>query len=136
MPVPAGAAFDLDRDFLRLVTTGRHVIHVGFIEVQVDGFAVESLATRFRVQAAQQFFRGLHFGGGAGDLEDVAAVGDLHAQAQFDLAQVCVKRATEVGQAFDVFGFQQEFAFVLGGHGSGQCLVWSGASSTRHWWKT
>ena len=53
-------------------------------------------------------------GGGlfADHLEDVAAVVDLHAQAQLDLAQVFVERPAQVGEAGVVFRVEGEVALV------------------------
>ena len=49
----------------------------------------------------------------AADAEHVATVGDLHAEPQFDHPQMCIERAAQVGQAFEVVGFQGEIALVL-----------------------
>ena len=73
---------------------------VGFGQRVLAGLAPE---------VAQQLL-GLADGGvRADDAEHVAAVGDLHAQAQFDHAQVAVERAAEVGQALGFGGFEGEF---------------------------
>ncbi len=64
----------------------------------------------------------MHLFGAAGSrfvadyLEQVAAMIDLHAQAQLDLAQVFVERAAQVGQAGVVVGVEREVALVDLGH--------------------
>ncbi len=54
----------------------------------------------------------------AADPEDVAAAGDLHAQAQFDLAQVLLERAGEVGQPLGVGRVEGEIVMDGSGHGA------------------
>jgi hypothetical protein len=48
--------------------------------------------------------------------EHVAAIGDLHPKAQFQLAQVFVEGTVEIGQAFVVLGFEDEIALWEGAH--------------------
>jgi hypothetical protein len=72
--------------------------------------AVEGFLAGFVVERAQEFFGARGRGRRAGDAEDVAAIGDLHAQAQFDLPQVRVEGPGQVGQAFGVVGFEGEVA--------------------------
>jgi hypothetical protein len=88
------------------------------LQVQVDAVRREGFVGGFLVQRTQ------HALGRAGrrivarNPEHVTAVGDLHAQAQLDLAQVLVEGAAEVGQAFVVLGFEDEIA--IGGRSSSQ----------------
>ena len=86
------------------------VVGIDGVEAHVDRVAVEAFFAGFGIQRAQEFFGARDRGIGAGDAEDVAAIGDLHAQAQFDLAQVRVEGAGQVGQAFGVVGFEGEVA--------------------------
>ena len=52
------------------------------------------------VKFAQHALGELHRVIGTADAIDVAAIGDLDAEPQFDLAQMLVERTVEVGQAF------------------------------------
>ncbi len=76
----------------------------------MDGLVVEHDAVGLGVQGLQHGLGGRDRGGRAGHPVHVAAVGNLHAQAQLDLAQVRVERAGQVGQAFAVGGVQGEIA--------------------------
>ena len=83
-----------------------------------DGVAVEGGFFRLGVQRPQQLFGRRDPLGWPADPEHVAAVGDLHAQAQLDLAQVAVEGAGQVGQARAVSRFQCEVVVDAGaGHG-------------------
>lgn len=46
----------------------------------------------------------------AGDAEDVAAVGDLHAKLELDLAQVRIERTGQVGQTLGIGRVEGEIA--------------------------
>lgn len=105
-----GAALDLDRHVLGHVGTIDYVLDIGIVQAQVDGVVVERGGGSLLVQGRQQRLRGGDRRLRAGDAEDVAAVGDLHAELEFDLAQVRVERAGQIGQALDVVGFQGEVA--------------------------
>jgi len=59
-------------------------------------------------QVAQQPLGQVHRCRRAHHAEDVAAIGDLHAQAQFDHAQVTVERPVEIGQPFGFGRLQDE----------------------------
>ena len=69
-------------------------------------FSVASYSSRSTRSAS------LHRVFGAAHAEHVAAIGDLHAEAQFDLAQMFVERAAQIGQAFAVVGFEREIALA------------------------
>src|SRR5690606_2133145 len=57
-----------------------------------------------------------------GHTEQVAAVGDLHPQAQLDLAQVLVEGPAQVGQPLDLFRLQHEVALrALATHAACTC---------------
>ncbi len=79
----------------------------------MDRLGVENDLAGFEVQRAQEFLgvgdRGFVV---AADPEHVAAVGDFDAAPQFDLAQMGVEGAGEVGQAFGVGGVQREIPAV------------------------
>ena len=94
------------------------LVDVGFVQAQVDGLAVERGFRRLGEQRAQQVLRAGHRLLAAADPEQVAAVGDFHAQAQFDLAQVAVEGAGQVGQAFGIGRFEGEIAVGGSGHGA------------------
>jgi hypothetical protein len=104
-----GAAFDLDRDVLRFDVGRRGGACVGFRQAQVDRRCGKEFAGRVVPQLAQQPFRAADRGVLAGDAEDVAAVGDFHAVAQFQQPQVRIERAAEVGQPLGVGGVEREF---------------------------
>jgi hypothetical protein len=48
--------------------------------------------------------------------EHAAAVGNLDAQAQFDLAQMCIQWAGEIGQSRHIIGLKGEVALGQVGH--------------------
>jgi hypothetical protein len=103
------AALDLDRDLLRAF--GGFLVQrvdAGFGEAHVDLLAGKGFVRGGVVELAQHAFGGAHRVPRAGDAEDVAAVGDLDAEAQLDLAQVLVERAGEVGKPTTVGRFERE----------------------------
>ena len=109
------AALDLDRDVLRLDVAGRRGAGVGFAPGAGGSRARSSVSLAASSQSCRSSFsvradRAV----GAGDAEDVAAIGDLHAEAQFDLAQVRVEGAGQVGQAFGVGGVERELRGAVG----------------------
>ncbi len=80
--------------------------------MQIDLGAVERLAFGGVVERAHHLFGGARRIVLADHLEQVAAMVDLHAQAQFDLAQVFVERATEIRQPGVVFRVEGEVALI------------------------
>ena len=103
-----GAAAHAYRHFLWLVAGIVDVVEVGRVQAQVDGVAVEHGVAGLGIERAQQALGAVHRVFAAADPEHVAAVGDFHAQAQLDLAQVAVERPGQVGQALAVGRFQGE----------------------------
>src|SRR6188768_3214891 len=53
----------------------------------------------------------------------VAAIGDLDAEAQFDLAQVFVERTAQIGQTFAVIRIERDFAVGQGSHAEADSLM-------------
>ncbi len=104
-----GAALDLDRDFLSrrriFVDDG---LDAGFLQVQVDLRRSQGVVLGERVEPMQQAAGQLHGALFAADAKHIATVGDLHAEAKFDLAQVLVQRANQIGQALAVVGLEGE----------------------------
>ena len=92
------------------------MLHVGLVQAQVDGMAVEDHVAGFGVQRFDQGLRIGDHGLGAGHAEDVATVGDFHAEFEFHLAEMFVERAGHVGQALVVFRGEGEVALCECGH--------------------
>ena len=97
------AALDLDRylactcAFISLGRARVERINAGLRKAQVDLRASERLLAGRVVEIAQQAISELRRARGTGHPEDVATIGDLHAEAQFDLAQVCVEWPAQIG---------------------------------------
>ena len=83
--------------------------------MQVDLLAGQRFVFGRVVELAQHALGRAHGMIGAGHAEHVAAIGDLDAEAQLDLAQMLVERAVEIGEPFVVVGFEREIAVVGGG---------------------
>ena len=116
-PATDRAALGLDRDRLCVVGGARFErVDTGFGQAQVDLRAVERLVFRRVVELAQHAFAELDCIAATGDAEHVAAIGDLDAEAQFDLAQVLVERSGEVGETRAVGGIQREVVMGEAGH--------------------
>src|SRR5690606_36441820 len=103
------AALDPDDHFLRLHIGlgGARCVVAG--QCQVDRVLVERVIRGLAPQLPHDLLGGSNGGLGAGQPEDVAAMGDLGAGAQLDHAQVAVKRTGEVGQPFRLRWIQGEF---------------------------
>ena len=82
-----------------LVTIVEQCLDPGGLELKVDGLGGQHLRVRGDVEALQDLPAGAHRLALADETEEVAAVGDLDAQATLDLAQVAVELAGEVGEA-------------------------------------
>ena len=102
-----------------MIATSCAVGHLGgngldsrFLQVQVDLRCVERLGLGDCVQLAQQPLGQLHRALIAKHAEHIAAIGDLHAEAQLDLAQMLVEGPDQVGQALAVVGFKREVVVV------------------------
>ena len=103
------AALGLDRDRLRVIGGARiEAVDAGFGQTQVDLRAAERFVFGRVVEIAQHALAELDRIGMTADAEHVAAIGDLDAEAQFDLAQVFVERPREVGEARAVGGIEGE----------------------------
>ena len=77
----------------------------------MDRLSVETGVCGFFIQRAQQGFGAGHSGFVvAANAEDIAATGDRHPAPQFDLAQMGVEWAGEVGEALRVGGVEREVA--------------------------
>jgi hypothetical protein len=75
-----------------------------------------AMACRYGIERAQDALRRLRRVPLTDHAEHVAAIGDLHPKAQFQLAQVFVEGTVEIGQAFVVLGFEDEIALWEGAH--------------------
>ena len=102
-------------------------------EMQIDLPAGQRLALGRIVELAQHALGRAHGMLGAGYAEHVAAVGDLDAEAQLDLAQVLVERAVEIGQAFAVGGFEREIAMVGSIVHRKRCMTWMSVGPSVAW---
>ena len=112
-----GAAFHLHRDFLRaLGGLGFERIDAGFGQTQRNLRAGQRFVLRGVVQIADHAIGELHRIPIAADAIHIAAVGDFHAEAQFDLAQMFVERTVEIGEPFDVVRFEDEIVLGQCGH--------------------
>lgn len=105
-----GPTFDLDGDILGLVGALGNVFEIGIVEAQMDRMGVEGGASGLFVQRGQQRLRGDDGRLRSGHPEDIAAVADFDAKLEFDLAQMRIERAGEIGEALGVLGFQGEVA--------------------------
>lgn len=76
----------------------------------MDRMGVEGGASGLFVQRGQQRLRGDDGRLRSGHPEDIAAVADFDAKLEFDLAQMRIERAGEIGEALGVLGFQGEVA--------------------------
>src|SRR6185369_7058271 len=112
-----GAALDLDRDLVRALGGFRvERVDSGFGQAQVDLWSGQRLGFCRVVQIVQhalgqpdRMFR-------PAEAKLVAAVGDLDAEAQFDLAQMFVERPAQVGQTLAVVRVERDFAVGQGSH--------------------
>ncbi len=67
----------------------------------------------------------------ADDAEQVAAMVDLDAEAQLDLADVLVERAAEIGEAVVILGVEGEIALGQLAHGVHEANATSPSRTTR-----
>ncbi len=104
------ATLDPDRDRIGLGGSFSQFVDPGGVQSKIEGVGVQRLVLGLGVQRLQQPFgrrRDLAF---ADHAEQTAAIGDLDAQPGFDLAQMAVHRAAQVGEPEVVFGIEGEIA--------------------------
>ena len=94
------------------------MVLAGLGQAQVDLRRGQRLVRGRIEQAAQHALGQAHRRRAAVQAEQVAAIGDLDAEAQFNLAQMLVERSGEVGQPLAVVRLEREIAVGEGGsHG-------------------
>ncbi len=84
------------------------VFHGRFLQVQVDRFRRQLATLGFAVEAAQQVFCRRGVLGFTNQLELIAAVADLDAQALFDQAQVLVELSAQIGETASLKRLEDE----------------------------
>jgi len=84
------------------------VFHGGLLQVQVHRFRRQLATLGFTVETAQQVFCRRGVLGFTNELELIAAIADLDAQALFDQAQVLVELSAQVGETASLKGLEEK----------------------------
>eukprot|EP01133_Synstelium_polycarpum_P001309 gene1308-1502_t len=90
------------------------VLHGGFLQVQVHRFRRQLATFGFPVEAAQKVFCRGGVLGFTNQLELIAAVADLDAQALFDQAQVLVELSAQIGETASLKGLEEKTMWFYG----------------------
>jgi len=96
------------RLFLATIDCRLARLHDRFLQGHVDPFRVQSFLAGHIEQGANHVASGLRGTGHAGDPETISATGYFNVESAFDLAQVLVELAAEIGEATVVGGFQDD----------------------------
>jgi len=83
-------------------------LHDGLLQADVHALGIEVLAAGQLEQGPDDVAADLRGAGVTGDAEAVSAAGDVDVQAPFDLLQVLVELAAEIGETTVVGGFQDD----------------------------